>query len=139
MSSTPPSQSPISQTHVRCTRCGYDLTATAIGGRCPECGLPATQSLQSIVLPTSGKAVASLVLGIISIPGSGCWGIVGFVCGVLAIVLWKEARADIAAGTRVGSSAGLAKAGLICGLVSVSLGALFLVLFVGTLAFASLV
>ncbi len=35
MSMAPPIERP-----VPCARCGYDLRATAMGGTCPECGLP---------------------------------------------------------------------------------------------------
>lgn len=32
-------------TALRCVDCGYDLSGTAVGGQCPECGLPVTKSV----------------------------------------------------------------------------------------------
>ncbi len=37
----------ISETTVRCSGCGYNLTGAVIGGRCPECGVPVEHALRS--------------------------------------------------------------------------------------------
>ncbi len=82
-------------TTVYCVQCGYNLTGVAIGSKCPECGRTVAPSFHSQTLPTSGKAVASMVLGICSIFGCGLYGLPSIVCGPLAIifsVLAKKSR-----------------------------------------------
>lgn len=71
--------------------------------------------------PTSGMAVASLVLGIVSIPTCGLYGIPSLVCGILAVVFAGKARAQIDSGQAAPSSEGMAKAGKICGWVGIGL------------------
>jgi hypothetical protein len=69
----------------------------------------------------NGKATTSLVLGIVSIVlGCLCFGVIGFGCGIPAIILGKQgAQAQ---------NAGQAKAGFVCGIIGVVLGAISLVL-----------
>jgi hypothetical protein len=64
---------------------------------------------------TSGKAVTSLVLGISSIVL--CY--IGFIPGIVAIVLAVMAKRDISEKALEG--AGLATAGLVCGIVGTSI------------------
>jgi hypothetical protein len=80
--------------------------------------------------PTSGKAIASLVLGILSMPSCFCVGIIAVLMGSGAIVLAMMAQKDVAAGRAGGASKGMAIAGLICGIVGVLLGLVYVVLFV---------
>ncbi|XAL98789.1 hypothetical protein OT109_14515 [Phycisphaeraceae bacterium D3-23] len=112
--------------NVRCQSCQADLTGATLGGHCPHCGAPIVafggQAGQS-----SGKAVTSLVLGIISIPMCLCCGLFGVIMGPLAIYFGNQAKQDIAAGTASPGSAGMAKAGLICGIVGTVLGGLSLI------------
>jgi len=115
------------QSGVHCCNCGYDLTGAVIGGLCPECGGAVNPAFKVHTLPTSGRAIASLVLGIVSIPMAiGCYGLFGIVCGILAIVFWNVTKTELANGTRGGSSVGLAKAGLICGIIGLSIGVLIM-------------
>ena len=109
-------------TQVTCLQCGYNLTGTVVGGRCPECGTPVVPAFQAGSAPTSGKAIASMVLGICSIPTCLCYGVPALICGALAISFWSQAQAQITTGQRGGASEGMAKAGLICGIVGVVLG-----------------
>ena len=64
----------------RCKECGYDLTGTAVGGVCPECGLSVNASLQSRIDKKHGDddglttgplitrtAIISLVTGVLSL------------------------------------------------------------------------
>src|ERR1035437_4108672 len=89
------------------------------------------------VLPNS---TAALVLGIISIPTCTCYGIAGLVCGIIAIILGSKAVKLYKANPGVYniSSYNNANAGKICGIIGVSLSALFLLyviivaIFVGT-------
>ena len=77
---------------------------------------------QPIGLPTSGYSVASLVLGIASIVTCMFYGLPSLICGPLALIFSNSAAKDIKAGTVNPSSAGMAKAGKICGLIGLFLG-----------------
>ncbi len=82
---------------------------------------------------TSGRAIASMVLGICSI--LFCWAylIPGLVCGILAVMFSKKAMAGIADGSAPEASAGMAKTGKICGWIGISLSAayiLFIIVYV---------
>jgi len=69
---------PPQPTDIRCIQCGYDLSGTAIGGACPECGTPVAESLHPRLTPEQGRdrsnAVASVICGV---GGLLC-------CGILA-------------------------------------------------------
>ena len=122
----PAMQGPPSGT-MRCQNCQQDLSGATLGGHCPQCGAPIVaagyQTGQS-----SGKAVASLVLGIISIPTCLCCGLLGVILGPLAIMFAKQAQRDIANGTVSPGSGGMASAGFICGIIGTALGGISLVL-----------
>jgi len=101
----------------------------------PQYGFsPLTQSYVPPQAKTSGKAIASFVLGIISLitlPVGGIivLGIIGFFSGIVAIVFaslsFKEIKRVLVRGR------GMAIAGLICGIVATSLNVLaFIISFV---------
>jgi Domain of unknown function (DUF4190) len=72
----------------------------------------------------TGRAVASLVLGIISIPTFFFWP-VAITLGVLAIVIGSMARTDA---RKMGyTNVGTAKAGIICGIAGIVLAIGFIV------------
>jgi hypothetical protein len=73
---------------------------------------------------TNGRAVAALVLGIVSIPTCIIW-FVSVILGILAIVIGSMAKNDIARGGY--TNAGQAKAGVICGIVGITLSILVIV------------
>lgn len=112
-------------TSVFCVQCGYNLTGVAIGSTCPECGRVVAPSFHSQMLPTSGKAITALVLGICSIPVCVLYGIPAIICGILAIIFARTAKAQIRAGEAGANSKGMAIAGLICGIVGLCLGLLY--------------
>lgn len=112
-------------TSVFCVQCGYNLTGVAIGSTCPECGRTVAPSFHSQMLPTSGKAVAALVLGICSIPVCVLYGIPAIICGVLAIIFARVAKAQVSEGEASPTSKGMATAGLICGIIGLCLGLLY--------------
>jgi len=87
-------------------------------------------------LPTSGYAVASLVLGIASLALCLFYGLPALICGPLALVFSSKAGKDIGAGVVNPSSAGLAKAGKICGLIGLFLGILYILTLVFVVVFA---
>lgn len=79
------------------------------------------------------KAIASLVLGIISCVCSVCYiigWIAGLVCGILAIVFGVKARKH--------SAKGLATAGFVLGIVGTSLCGVTLLGAIGFIVFISL-
>jgi hypothetical protein len=72
---------------------------------------------------TSGKAIAALVLGIVSL------FIFGFIAGVIAIILAVQARKEIDTDPNLGGR-GLATAGLVLGIVGVVLWALVMLVWI---------
>ena len=87
--------------------------------------------------PNLPNATAALVLGIISIPTCSCYGIPGMVCGILAIIYGSRAVRLYKANPGVYhiSSYNNANAGKVCGIIGVSLAALFLLYLVIILIF----
>lgn len=133
-------QAPAANTHPDptnyvCLTCGYDLSGTAVGGQCPECGAPVTHSLATgIPLPTSGKAIASMVLGICSIVLCMCYGLPGIIAGGVGLLMFYLARPDIRDGRVNSASSGMATAGLVTSIIGVALGVIYLGFFVVMIA-----
>lgn len=75
---------------------------------------------------TSGRAIASMVLGICSIVTCFMYGIPSLVCGILALMFAKKAEHAIAAGEAPESSRGMLKAGRVCGWIGLSLSIVYL-------------
>lgn len=75
------------------------------------------------------NATATLVLGIISIVGCFCYGIVGLVCGIIAMVLANKDLAKYKANPTAWtvSSYNNLKAGRICAIIGIILSALYIV------------
>jgi hypothetical protein len=123
------------QTQIHCPQCHYNLTGIAIGSACPECGLVIDRGAFVVAshLPMSGKAIASLVLGIVSIVGCMFYGIISVPCGVTAIVLARSVQGQIMRQEVSPGSAGTAQAGLVCGIIGTILGGamlLFLIIMI---------
>jgi hypothetical protein len=87
---------------------------------------PGQPGWQPIPVP---NATGVLVLGIISIVGSLCYGIVGLVCGIIALVLAKKARAAYAMDPSRYSlpSYNNMNAGRICAIIGTILSVLLLI------------
>lgn len=117
-------------TSVFCIQCGYNLTGVTIGSTCPECGRTVAPSFHSQMLPTSGKAITSLVLGICSIPLCILYGIPSIICGILAIIFTIKAKAQVVGGEVNPASKSMATAGLICGIIGLCLGIIYIVIIV---------
>lgn len=84
-------------------------------------GRPAPASVANDVSSSSGKATASLILGIIGIV------LIPIIAPIAAIVLGRRAKDEIAANPGM-TGAGLAQAGVVLGWVSLGLFALFFVI-----------
>lgn len=82
------------------------------------------------------NATAILVLGIVSIVGCFCWGIVGLGCGIAALIMASKALGDYnqnpAAYTQ--SSFKNVNAGKICAIIGTILSALALLSFIFQMA-----
>jgi len=129
--------SAVQPTLVFCVACGYNLTGVAIGSTCPECGRTVAASFHGQLLPTSGKAIASLVLGIVSIVGCIMYGIPSLICGPLAIIFSRLARRQINQGEAGGASASMATAGMICGIIGLVMVLAFAALIVAIIVFGN--
>jgi hypothetical protein len=114
-------------TSVYCVQCGYNLTGVAIGSTCPECGRTVAPSFHGQMLPTSGKAIASLVLGICSIPACVLYGIPAVICGGLAIFFAQKTKGQVESGQAGISSKNMATAGLVCGIIGLCLGLVYVI------------
>ena len=100
----------------QCPKCQASNSGTA--RFCKSCGSPnplqtvvSAQPAQNTIYiqqssapsnPTSGLAIASMVLGILSLVVS-CFGVVGIICGILAVIFGGK---------------GMAIAGLVCGIIA---------------------
>ncbi len=82
---------------------------------------------------THGKAIASLVCGLIGlgllIIAGGC-GIVSPILGLVAVILGFKARKEIKANPMAFSGDGLALGGIIIGFIALALGALLFLFYV---------
>ncbi len=59
-----PSAAPTDSAGIRCIECGYDLSGTAVGAVCPECGRRVADSLMPVRSAGHGAAKAALIAGI---------------------------------------------------------------------------
>lgn len=66
---------------------------------------------------TNGMQIASLVLGILGIPGCCCYGVVGLLCGIIGLIL-------AIVGNKQNKGSGIGIGGLVCSIISVLLGIL---------------
>ena len=94
MSSLPPRPEPVNvePSAVRCIGCGYDLSGTALGSTCPECGRPVVDSVSSgAVQDRLGYVGPALVTIFCCVIG-----------GLLALVYTAKANSAAAAGDPAG-------------------------------------
>lgn len=69
----------------------------------------------------NGMAITSMILGIVSVLGGCfCFGILGYGCGIAAIILSRPGAQS--------QQPGMAKAGLICGIIGIVFGLISLVI-----------
>ena len=87
------------------------------------------------VAPTSGMAIVSLVLGIMSVPSSCSYGI-GLVLAVPAIITGNMARREVARSQGTIQGDGLALAGVVLGWVGAGIAALWILMIGGFISLA---
>ena len=90
---------------------------------------------------TLPNSTASLVLGILSIPTCFCYGLVGLILGIVAIVLGKKAKKLYAENPDAYTGIGNAKAGYVTGLIGTILGGIYLIIiifFIATVGWAAM-
>ena len=75
--------------------------------------------------PGGGYAIASMVCGILSIVVCWCYGVIGLILGIVALIMTNLYKKS---GARTGD--GMAKAGFVCGIIGSSLSAIYLILVV---------
>lgn len=78
------------------------------------------------------NATASLVLGIISIVGAFCYGIVGVICGIIGLVLANKDRKLYQSAPELysQSSYSTSNAGRVCSIIGLILGGIFLLIII---------
>lgn len=115
---------------MKCNQCG---TENVEGTRfCKTCGnAMGNEQMQPQMSPQpmpqqqnnnaqdNGNGIACMVLGIVSVV-FGCAPLIGLVCGIIAIIMNRK---DM----QMGYESSYHKAGLVCGIVGVCLGALSLI------------
>lgn len=78
------------------------------------------------------NATASLVLGIISIVGAFCYGIVGVICGIIGLVLANKDRKMYQSNPELYSSSSYStsNSGRVCSIIGLIIGSIFFLLIV---------
>jgi len=115
---------------LHCNSCGLE---SAEGAFCNHCGQPLSPpsgSLANVEIKTDGKAIGSLVCGILSLTVFSC------LTGIPAIILGHMSRSAIQKSMGRLKGEGMALAGLIMGYVSIA--AIPIVLIIATIAIPSL-
>lgn len=70
----------------------------------------------------NGMQIASLVLGIIGIPGCCCYGVVGLLAGIIGLIL-------ALVGNKRNKGSGIGIGGLVCSIIAIVLGILMTIYF----------
>lgn len=78
------------------------------------------------------NATAALVLGIISIVGAFCYGIVGVICGIIGLILANKDRKMYQSTPELysQSSFSTSNAGRVCSIIGLILGGIFLLIII---------
>lgn len=102
---------------IRCPRCSSNSPISA--NNCKSCGMPFTMEGTTLEAAgtSNGFCVASLVLGIISIPA-----FCAIIPSVLAIIFGIIGYSQVSRNGEGGSGKGMAIAGMICGGISAVIG-----------------
>ena len=80
--------------------------------------------------PQHSFAIAALVLGIVSIVTTCCYGIVGLICGIVGLVLSLNAKKE-------GNTESINTAGMILSIIGIVIGAIFFLVIIFSYGFAA--
>ena len=115
-----------------CRNCGFPF-GSAGGNFCSSCGCPIGAIPYNA--PMSGYAVASLIMGIMSVLSCLFYGLPTLVFGPLAIMFAGKAKAQVEARQSSPSSLALATAGRVMGIVGLAIFAAFVLAIVAAFVF----
>ena len=135
-STSGPLPSPAAVDTSRCLRCGVEIYNLRIGEPCPSCGVP-VGSVRVATQDGTGKAVAALVLGIVSIAGCFLYLVPGIACAILALVFAAQVRKDANNGRANQSLVGMANAGRICAIITLCMIVLGILVVLGLILIGS--
>lgn len=99
----------------------------------PPVSNPVPQPYAPVPVPGSGKATASMVLGIISVVTSlcGCYGLViAVTCGILAVIFGGQVKKEAELNPALAGERGKVKAGVIMGWIGIGISVLLTVLMI---------
>ncbi|MEM0913890.1 MAG: DUF4190 domain-containing protein [Planctomycetota bacterium] len=110
----------VEDSRVLCAECGYDLSGTAIGGKCPECGSDVHESIRAstVVAGSDSSALLCLIFGCLSFV-AGCTPL-----GFVAVWMYGRAKRAIAEGRAPADQRVMATIGVVLGWIGVALFAL---------------
>jgi len=122
-----------------CGRCGYNLRTRRMDELCPECGSPVRLSFvepgagpgESMYGKTSSATVC-LTMGILSLAlGFNTWGAATIIFGPLGLGFYFKYQSEVKRGIASFNprTRRTARAGLICSIISLSLGLVAVVIF----------
>ena len=83
--------------------------------------------------PGNGAGIASMVCGILSIAFCWCYGIVGLIFGIVALAMYSKCKR-----MNGGFVIGMARAGMVCGIIGSILSALMLIYFIFVICVAGI-
>ena len=108
----------------------YDISGSALGSSCPECGLAVAESLgdPNLPLPPHPRAVPAMIFGILGLAVCAPLGMVGFWLG-------HQARKEIDAGRYSAASRPMASAGYWCGIAATAIVVIYVTIFVPVILF----
>jgi hypothetical protein len=95
--------------------------------------VPQPYSPVPVAVPGSGKATASMVLGIVSVVTGlcGCYGLViAVTCGILAIIFGGQVKKEAVLNPALAPELGKVKAGVIMGWIGMGISVLFTILMI---------
>lgn len=98
-----------------CQKCGYTLSSTEIVVNTPEHN------------PDKGKAIASMVLGIISCVFCWFYGVIGLITGIIGLAIAMNIKKNPVSYSK---NTGITTAGYICSLIGVIISAVIILIIV---------
>lgn len=111
-----------------CWKCGYNLSGVFVDGVCPECGTPIWSVPPAAA--DSTRATTAMVLGIVGLVLClTCIGPLALGLAIPAIIIGRKASVEAVALQGRNTNAGSAKAGVICGWITVGLSIAIIALY----------